>query len=202
MRVSGPVERQQTKWVMLGIAGLGVGVLGPYTVMDPDSVLFALVGVPVIMVSMSLLPLSIGFSIMRYRLWDIGVFVNRALVYSLLTAILVGTYAGAVIGLQAAFRAVTDQGSAVAIVISTLAIAALFQPMRGRIQDFIDRRFYCRKYDAAQTLADFSDRMRDEVDLDRLAGELVTVVEDTMQPAHVSLWLRGTGAQSPGGAPR
>ena len=193
-KVSTPLQRQQTKWVLLGMAGYAGGVLWPYMFLDQESILFRLVGFPSIMLASSFIPLSIAFSILRYRLWDLGIFLNRALVYGVLTGALVGTYVGTALGLQAAFRAVTDQGSAVAIVVSTLAIAALFQPLRGRVQDFIDRRFYRRRYDAARTVAAFSARMRDEVDLERLSEALVDVVDDTMQPAHVSLWLR----KSPG----
>ena len=189
-KVSTPLQRQQTKWVLLGMAGFGAGAIWPYALLDEGSVLFDLVGVPSIMVTTSFFPLSIAFSILRYRLWDLGIFLNRALVYGVLTATLVGAYFVIVVGLQAAFRAVSDQGSGVAIVISTLAIAALFQPLRGRIQEFIDRRLYRRRYDAARTLAVFSARMRDEVDLERLSEALVDVVDETMQPAHVSLWLR------------
>ena len=144
---------------------------------------------------------AVVVSILRYRLWDIDLLINRTLVYGALTAALVGTYLGAVIGLQAAFRAVTDQGSAVAVVMSTLAIAALFQPLRRLIQVFIDRRFYRRKYDAALTLAAFGDRIRDEVDLERLREDLVGLVHEAMQPAHTSLWIRqpsARGREGPG----
>ena len=139
--------------------------------------------------------IAVVVSILRYRLWAIDLLINRTLVYGALTATLVGTYLGTVIGLQAAFRAVTDQGSAVAVVMSTLAIAALFQPLRRGIQTFIDRRFYRRKYDAALTVAAFGDRIRDEVDLEKLREELVGVVHETMQPTHASLWLRPTGTR-------
>ena len=195
------VQRQQTKWVVVGIAAMGAGVLSVYAIFGRGSTLFYLLGAPIIFMSLSLIPLSIAFSILRYRLWDIDVFVNRALVYGALTVALVGTYLGAVIGLQAVFRAFTDQGSAVAVVMSTLAIAALFQPLRRRIQGFIDRRFYRRKYDAALTLAAFGDRIRDEVDLERLREDLAGLVHETMQPAHVSLWLRESDARSQKSAP-
>ena len=131
-----------------------------------------------------------SIAILRYRLWDIDVLINRALVYGTLTVSLGAAYFAAVLLLQTAFRAVTDQGGSVAIVVSTLAIAALFQPMRGRIQAAIDQRFYRRRYDAARTLAAFIATARDEVDLERLSEALVAAVEETMQPAHVSLWLR------------
>ena len=189
-KVSTPLERQQTKWVMLGIAASSIGVVVTYSILDHDSVLWGLVGLPTIMTSLSLIPLSIAFSMLRYRLWDLEIFVKRALVYGLLTAVLVASYFGIVIGLQAAFRAATGQESAVAVVASTLAIAALFLPLRRRIQDFIDRRFYRRRYDAARTLASFAAMARDEVDLERLSTALVGVVRETMAPAHVSLWLR------------
>ena len=129
-------------------------------------------------------------AILRYRLGDIDLLVNRTLVYGMLTAVLAATYFGSVILLQYAFRTVTDQGGAVAIAISTLMIAALFQPMLRRIQALIDRRFYRRKYDAARALVAFNATIRDEVNLQRLSEALMSVVEETMQPVHVSLWLR------------
>ncbi|HEV2906483.1 MAG TPA: hypothetical protein VGZ50_04120 [Actinomycetota bacterium] len=141
--------------------------------------------------SFALIPIAIGFAVLRYRLYDIDLVINKTLVYGSLTALLAGIYIGGVVGLGALVRAVTDQrGNSVVIAASTLAVAALFRPARQSIQGFIDRRFYRRKYDAARTLESFSARLRDEVDLDSLAGELVGVVRDTMQPSHVSLWLR------------
>ena len=140
-------------------------------------------------------------AILKHRLYDIDLLINRTLVYGVLTALLAGTYFGGVVLLQIAFRAVTGQGNAVAIVISTLAIAALFMPLRSRIQNIIDRHFYRRKYDAARTLAAFSIRMRDEVDLEKLTGELVSVVRETMQPAHVSLWMREPDRSVPRNTP-
>ncbi len=127
---------------------------------------------------------------MRYRLWDIGVLINRTLVYGALTITLGLIYAGLVIGSQALLHGFIGPTNDVAIVISTLAIAALFQPLRRRLQNLIDRRFYRHKYNAAKVLSAFSATLRNEVDLATLSEQLVTVVEETMQPAHVSLWLR------------
>ena len=134
--------------------------------------------------------LSFGFAMLRSRLWEIDVLINRTLVYGTLTLILTGGYVGLVIGLQALLRGVISQDNNVAIVLSTLAIATLFQPLRARLQALIDRRFYRRKYDATKTLQAFSASLRNEVDLQQLSEQLVAVVQETMQPSHVSLWLR------------
>jgi hypothetical protein len=133
---------------------------------------------------------AIGNAILRHRLYDIDVIIRRTLVYSMLTLLLALTYWGGVVGLQVVLRPISGEGNDLAIVATTLVVAALFLPLRRLIQQFIDRRFYRRKYDAAKTLAAFSDHVRDEVELDRLAGRLVEVVEETLQPAHISLWLR------------
>ena len=194
--VSTPLERQQTKWVVFGMSIAITGYMGSFLLVqfffssasqDPISllVLFSLWYVLFL-----LFPLSISFSILRYRLWDIDRLINRTLVYITLTGTLALIYVGLIFALQYLLRGLINQNNDVAIVISTLAIAALFQPLRKRIQAIIDRRFYRRKYDAARTLAAFSTTLRNEVDLDQLREQLVAVVQETMQPAYVSLWLR------------
>ena len=184
-RVSNPLQRQQTKWVL----GLLFAVFFP-EVNQPDSPYSLLQNVYPLLTL--LLPLSIGIAVLRYRLYDIDILINRTLVYGTLTASLALVYFALVIGLESLVRLFTGQVSQtpVVIVASTLAIAALFQPLRRSIQIIIDRRFYRRKYDAARTLAAFSATLRNEVDLHQLCEHLVAVVDETMQPAHVSLWLR------------
>jgi len=146
----------------------------------------------VMLLSFSGIPVAIGFAILKYRLYDIDILINRALVYGSLTAMLALVYLGGVATTQAIFRTLTSQENQpqLAVVISTLAIAALFNPLRRRIQSLIDRRFYRRKYDARKTLEAFSSKLRDETNLDALSDDLLGVVRETMQPAHVSLWLR------------
>jgi hypothetical protein len=135
-------------------------------------------------------PVAIGIAVLRYRLYDIDIIINRTLVYGLLTVTLVALYFGGIVVLQRVFVLLTGQQSTLAVVASTLLIAALFNPLRRRIQSFIDRRFYRRKYDARKALEDYSAKLRDETNLEALNDELVGVVRETMQPAHVSLWLR------------
>ena len=135
-------------------------------------------------------------AIARYRLYDIDIIINRTLVYGPLTVMLVTLYFGGIVVLQRVFVALTGQQSTLAVVASTLAIAALFNPLRRRVQAFVDRRFYRRKYDAAKTLAAFNSKLREETDLDSLGEEVLGVVRETMQPAHASLWLRSHGASA------
>jgi hypothetical protein len=194
-RVSSPLQRQQTKWIAYGIAvfcivtGVGYG-LEIFPAFDEPSALYPLALNGVLTFLLLLIPLSFGFAMLRSRLWDIDVLINRTLVYGTLTVSLTGIYVGLVIGLQALLRGLISQDNSVAIVISTLVSAALFGPLRHRIQRSIDRRFYRRKYDAVRILAAFSTTLRNEVDLNQLREQLVAVIEETMQPTSVSLWLR------------
>jgi hypothetical protein len=190
LRRSSGEERQQLKWVVYSVALLAFVI--PSTILV-IIILPSLEDVRVFFAVMfPLIPISVGMAILRYRLYEIDLIINRTLVYSLLTATLVAVYFGGVAMTQAVFRTLTGQEEQpqLAIVVSTLVIAALFNPLRRRIQGFIDRRFYRKKYDAAKTLEAFSAKLRDETDLDALSDDLVGVVRETMQPAHVSLWLR------------
>jgi len=190
------VMRQQIKWFayVTAVAVIG-GVLryvGYSGVANVGWVRTA--GIAFMLVGFVGIPVAMGNAILKYRLYDIDLIINRTLVYGSLTAVLVAVYFGGVVGLQYVFRALTGGESQLAVVASTLAIAALFNPLRRRIQSFIDRRFYRRKYDARKTLEGFSTKLRDETDLEALSDDLVGVVRETMQPARVSLWLRPAGA--------
>ena len=185
---SSPLERQQIKWIVY-TGGIMIAAFLLTDVVPGKNLISDLVWATGF-VALVGLPIAAGFAILKYRLYDIDIVINRTLVYSVLTATLVGVYFGGVVSLQSVFRAFTGQESQLAVVASTLAIAALFGPLRRRVQDTIDRRFYRRKYDAEKTLAAFSATLRDETNLDQLNDDLLTVVRETVQPEYVSLWLR------------
>ena len=202
-RVSTPAQRQQTKWVVVGFVGwtfvlLGIGVVfyisppslpgGQLSVADMVFIFVLRISWPI---GLSLIPLSMGIAVLRYRLWDIDILIRRTLVYSVLSVLLALIYFGGVVLVQQLTRSISAS-SDLAIVVSTLAIAALFFPLRRRVQNALDRRFFRRKYDAQKVLAQFAATARDETDLEKLTARLVEVVQETMQPAHVSLWLKPT----------
>jgi hypothetical protein len=195
-RRSHGVERQQLKW-FVGAAVLTATI---FFIASPAGLLsdsLEAVLNSLAFVAWALLPVAVGVAVLRYRLYDVDVVINRTLVYGLLTALLAGIYVGCVLLFQLTLRPLTE-GNGLAVALSTLAVAGLFRPARNRIQAFVDRRFYRRKYDAERTLQAFAARLRDEVDLDRLHGALTAVVAETMQPAHMSLWLRdGRSAVTP-----
>jgi len=200
-RVSTVMERQQTKWVAFSffavqVAGVG-GNIGFSFLSLQNNGLFYLLADNGFSFIILIIPCSIVLAILRYRLWDIDVIINRTLVYGALTGTLALVYFGLIFGLQYVLRGIISQNNGVAIMVSTLAIAALFQPLRHRIQAIIDRRFYRRKYDAAKTLEMFSATLRNEVDLSQLREHLISVVQDTIQPSHVSLWLREPDRKPP-----
>jgi hypothetical protein len=202
-RVSTFRERQQTKWVVFGLAvALGGFALFLISVnlFHPRELLNSSGAGPLLPTTVTyglllFIPISIAFAILRSQLYDIDTIINRTLVYGALTVILALVYAGLVLGLQTLLGGLLHQTNAIVLVVSTLAIAALFQPLRHRIQAVIDRRFYRRKYDAEKTLAAFSTMLRNEVDMQQLSEQLVAVVQETMQPASVSLWLRSPAHQ-------
>jgi len=181
------VERQQLKWLVYAVA---LVVLFFFT----NSLAFLTgrasdLAAAASILSLALIPLAIGVAMLRYRLYEIDVLINRTIVYAALSAVLVAAYVTGVATFQFLLSRFTS-GSPIAVAVSTLAVVALFQPLRRVIQAAVDRRFFRRKYDAARTLERFSERMRDEIDLEALERELVAVVNDTMQPAHASVWLR------------
>jgi hypothetical protein len=184
------VERQQLKWMAFAaaLALVAVAAVTVGAVMNEQAVVVGVSGV-----YMAVLPLAIGAAILRYRLYDLDRIVSRTLAYGLLTVLLASAYAGVVLGLGR----LLPQGSSLVVAAATLAVAGVFQPARRRVQRVVDRRFNRRRYDAAQTIAAFSDRLRQQVDLDALAAELLAVVDQTMQPTSVSLWLRPSVGASP-----
>jgi hypothetical protein len=177
-------ERQQLKWLTYVVA---VDVVMIPTLGRAAEQWAPLLGELVVFpAAVSMIPIAIGVAILKYRLYDIDRIISRTLAYGLLTVLLGGAYAGVVLGLGQFL----GRDSSLVVAAATLAVAAVFQPARRRVQELVDRRFNRRRYDAAQTIAAFSARLREEVDLDTLTGELLTVVEETMQPTKASLWLR------------
>jgi hypothetical protein len=213
LRRAGADERQQLKWFLFAavpaVVCLSVVLLQEILYSLTSELLFgnAVELLPwevrnyiiyVEVFALLIVPVFTYIAILKYRLYDIDLVINRTLVYGALTAMLLALYIGGIVVLQRVFVALTGQQSTLAVVASTLLIAALFTPLRRRIQSFIDRRFYRRKYDARKTLEAFSAKLRDETDLEALNNDLVGVVRETMQPAHVSLWLRSDPAHKGG----
>lgn len=214
VHISNSTQKQQSKW---GVLGLAASALGPFAYYLPFIILpglggsdvpnlmfnrigsqfyaftftFQLVGITLFSIIMLLFPISFGIAILKYKLWDIDIFINRALVYGALTGMIVLIYLASVIILEQLIHLITGlDRSEVATALSTIIIAALFSPLQKRVQAGVDRRFYRKKYDLAQTIAAFSNELRSEVDLPTLVEDLLTVVQDTMQPEHVSIWLK------------
>jgi hypothetical protein len=180
-------ERLQLKWFTYAAV---VGLSTPLLLSSLVPAVFQMVGPIAWTLGFLSLPVSAGVAVLKYRLYEIDLIINRTLVYGALTVTLVAVYVGSVLSIQYAFRGLTGSESQLAIVASTLLIATLFNPLRRRVQNFIDQSFYRRKYDAARTLEVFSAKLRDERDIDTLNSELLSTVRETMQPEHVSLWLR------------
>jgi hypothetical protein len=190
MRRATGVERQQIKWFTYATVVLVGGAVLDFTVSEATGVKWlGEIGFALTMVGLAGLPMAMGIAVLRYRLYNIDRIINRTLVYGSLTAMLVALYFGGIVVLQRGFVLLTGEKSTLAVVASTLLIAALFTPLRRAIQSFIDRRFYRSKYDARETLEAFSAQLRNETDLNALSEDLVGVVRETMQPAHISLWL-------------
>jgi hypothetical protein len=206
LRRSKGVERQQVKWFTYAVVVLAISATLAYVISESMGVVWLeRASSLLVVVGVVGLPVAMGIAILRHHLYNIDLIINRTLVYGSLTAVLAGLYFSSIVWLQVLFRALTGEGSQLVVVASTLAIAALFNPLRRRIQGFIDRSFYRRKYDAVKTLEAFSAKLRDETDLDALSDGLVGVVRETMQPSHVSLWLRPDPAPKGGemsGEPR
>jgi hypothetical protein len=200
--VSGPVERQQTRWVVASMALVIFWLFAiyqntPFRSWSPWAEPWALLQIFGTLIVLALLPLSIARAILRYHLWDIDVIVRKTLIYALLTGFLILVYFISIVLLQGIFSRITGQDSTLATILSTLLIAALFLPVRRRTQRAIDRRFYRRKYDAQKTLEQFAVTARDETDLEKLTAELLRVIQETMEPDHVSIWLKPTGGREP-----
>ncbi len=197
-------ERQQTKWASVGLAvailGLAAAWVGPDAAAVPTnngSLFAAAFGDFGIAAIVSAVPICIGFAVLRGGLWDIDRIISRALSYTILTAALAAVYVGSVIALQALSQLLVGGGSDIAIAVSTLAIAALFRPLRSRVQMSVDRRFYRSRYDAERILAGLGEHLRDQVDLTQLSRDLTLAIQETLHPEHISLWIRDTGDADP-----
>jgi hypothetical protein len=199
-RQSNPTERQQIKWVGIGFLIAFIAAIywsigqALYPIGSPSSerVIFSIINAIIYPLAYGSLAACMGVAILRYRLWDVDLLVRRTLVYSLLTGTLALVFFGAVALLQAVFTSLTGQSSAVSVVVSTLGIAAIANPLRSRIQNFIDRRFYRKRYNAERIVEGFTARLRDEVDLEELEDMLVSVVDQTLKPSSISLWVKPT----------
>src|SRR5918997_1357464 len=190
MRRARGIERQQIKWPAYTAVMAATASVLTYSIARPmGAPWLEWISFVIVMAALVCFPISVGIAIVRYRLYEIDLIINRTLVYGSLTTTLVALYFGVIVVLQGIFVALTGQQSTLAVVASTLLIAALFTPLRRRIQSFIDHSFYRRKYDAAKTLRVFSMKLRSETDLETLTDDLIGVVRETMQPAHVTLWL-------------
>lgn len=195
-KISNPTQRQQTKWGLYGFLSMFAGML-PWLIFveisplppGPARLIFYLTLIPQYIL-VCFFPIAVAIAILRYRLWDIDIIIRRTVQYTAVSAILIGVYYGSVVVLQSFFTTLLGASSTLTIVLSTLLIAALFNPLRHRVQTFIDRRFYRRKYNTEQILAQFAQTARDEVELEKLTAELVAVVQETMQPEKISLWIK------------
>ena len=193
-RRAGQVEREQVKW-LAAAAGVSAVIyfvdlcLGVIAGPGPEPAWRLMID-NVFVLSLGLIPAAIGIAVLRYRLYEIDVIIRRTLVYAALVSVLALLYLAGVFGIQTAVRSVSGQSGTLAVTVSTLLVAAAFQPLRARIRRAVDHRFYRSRYDAARTLEEFSGRLREQVDIETVSGEVVGVVRQTLQPAHVSLWLR------------
>ncbi len=201
LREANTIERQQTKWIIFGVVIFVTAIIAwvlvfgralPIPDGQPRLIAILISGIYQDFFALPFLPIAITIAILRYRLWGIDVIIRKTLIYAMLTVLLSLVYFGMIVLLQSVFNSASGQQSPVAIVISTLVIAALFAPLRQRVQAFIDRRFFRKKYDAQQVLSRFAQTARDEVEMDVLQAELVQVVQETMQPAQISVWLRNS----------
>jgi hypothetical protein len=187
---AGQVEKKQIQWLLFACSLFAVVLIMTFSLGDSESTLVNNLLEAAFVASFTAIPAAIAIAILRHNLWDINVIIRKTAVYAVLTALLALVYFGVIVLLQSIVEAVSGQQSPISIVISTLIIAALFSPLRRRVQDVIDRRFYRNRYDAERTLADFGQFVRDETDMEALTAELLRVTEETMQPEQVSVWFQ------------